>query len=240
MKRVRGLLLATILAAGTACAQTKAAEQPTAASVPDTLEQRVAACAVCHGKHGEGAPINEYYPRLAGKPTEYLYHQLIGFRERRRYSSPIMTYMVSALSDNYLHEIAAYYSALRAPFPAPTPRAQPAKFALGETLALKGQPSRDIPACTACHGSPLTGMLPGIPGLVGLHPDYIAAQLGAMKNGLRNSTAPDCMARIASRLSGDDISAVAAWLASRTVSPDTPPAPARSVKLPLECGSAPR
>jgi cytochrome c553 len=47
------------------------------------------------------------------------------------------------------------------------------------------------------------------------------------------------MARIASRLSGDDIAAVAAWLASLPASPDTPPAPARSLKLPMSCGSAP-
>ena len=262
MRRVQDLLLAIILIAGTATAQAqapapvpaKAAEPASAAgmagtpaatgsagsaSVPNTLEQRVVACAICHGKQGEGARKNEYYPRLAGKPVEYLYNQLIAFREKRRNSSPVMTYMVGALSDNYLHEIAAYYSALRPPFPSPPPRPVAAKLAQGESLVLKGQAAREIPACTACHGGTLTGMLPGIPGLVGLYPDYIAAQLGAWKNGLRNSTAPDCMARIASRLTGDDISAVAAFLASRTVSPDAPPAPAQSVKLPLECGSAP-
>ena len=52
--------------------------------VPDTLEQRVLACAICHGKQGEGIQKNEYYPRLAGKPAGYLYNQLVNFRERRR------------------------------------------------------------------------------------------------------------------------------------------------------------
>lgn len=240
MRRVHNFLLTTILAADLACAQNAAPEPARAAVVSNTLEQRVAACAICHGKQGEGVRKSEYYPRLAGKPTEYLYSQLIGFRERRRNSSPVMTYMVGALSDNYLHEIAAYYSALRPELPAPTPRAPPAKLALGETIALKGVAARDIPACAGCHGGTLTGMLPGIPGLVGLYPDYITAQLGAWKNGLRNSTAPDCMARIASRMTGEDISAVAAFLASRTATPDTPPAPAQFVKLPLACGSAPQ
>jgi len=151
-----------------------------------------------------------------------------------------MTYMIGALSDNYLHEIADYFSALRPAFPPPAPRPPPARYALGEAIALKGLPARDIPACAACHGEQLTGLLPGIPGLVGLFPDYIASQLGAWKSGQRNSTAPDCMARIASRLTGDDISAVAAFLAARTGTPETPPAAPRSLKLPLACGSAPQ
>lgn len=211
---------------------------PTAHTVPDTLQQRVQACAICHGKQGEGVRKNEYYPRLAGKPVEYLYNQLVGFREKSRSASPIMTYMVGALSDNYLHEIAAYYSALRPEFPPPGPAATGARLALGEKLVMTGDPSREIPPCSACHGGSLTGMLPGIPALIGLYPDYITAQMGSWKNGKRNSKAPDCMARVASRLSGEDISAVAQYLASRRVAPDVPPAPAQPAKLPLECGSA--
>ena len=225
------------LASATALAQTTApaAKAPT---VVDTLEQRLLACAQCHGKLGEGVRKNEYYPRLAGKPVEYLYNQLVGFREKTRSASPIMTYMVGALSDNYLHEIAGYYGALRSEFPPPAPAPTGPRLALGEKLVMKGDLEREIPACVACHGETLTGLLPGVPGLVGLFPDYITAQMGAWKNGKRNSKAPDCMARVASRLSGEDISAVSQYLASRTVSPTVPPAPAQSVKLPLECGSA--
>jgi cytochrome c553 len=82
-------------------------------------------------------------------------------------------------------------------------------------------------------------LLPAVPGLLGLFPDYIGAQLGAWKNGQRNSAAPDCMARVASRLTGDDISAVAAFLATQPTSPDIKPAAAGSMKLPMECGGAP-
>jgi cytochrome c553 len=236
MRRKYGVLLAALLGAGLACAQTSPSNP---ATVANTLEQRLLACAMCHGKQGEGVRKNEYYPRLAGKPSEYLYSQLIGFREKRR-ASPVMTYMVGALSDSYLGEIADYYSTLRPPFPPPARAVDPLRLARGEALALKGDPALDIPACTACHGAKLSGMLPGIPGLVGLYPDYIAAQMGAWKNGVRNAAAPDCMARIASRLSGDDVAAVSAWLASLPASPDTPPTPARSLKLPMSCGSAPQ
>jgi cytochrome c553 len=79
-----------------------------AAPIPDTLEQRLAACAACHGAQGEGQQINEYYPRIAAKPAGYLYNQLVNFRDRRRQSSPVMTYLVEFLSDDYLREIAQH------------------------------------------------------------------------------------------------------------------------------------
>jgi cytochrome c553 len=252
MRLLGRLALLAVASAGSALAQ--APQSPPAASasaasakgsdakggIHDTIEQRLLACAICHGKSGEGARNkSEYYPRLAGKPVEYLYNQLIGFREKRRSSSPIMTYMVGGLGDNYLHEIASYYSALKPPYPETTPRADAATLARGQELAMRGDKTRDIPACASCHGTGLTGLLPGIPGILGLYPDYLGAQLGAWKDGKRNSVAPDCMARIASRLSGADVSAVSAWLATQPATPDRPPLAAGSLKLPMECGGAP-
>jgi len=213
----------------------RAADPP--GKVPDTIEQRMLACAICHGKQGEGIRKNEYYPRLAGKPAEYLYEQMVNFRERRR-DVPIMTYMVSYLSDVYLHEIAEHYSRLRPPYPARATGASKEAVARGEVLVTKGDPARSIPACTACHGAALTGLEPGIPGLVGLHGYYIAAQMGAWKIGQRNSRAPDCMRDIAARLSPADVQAISAWLSAQPASPLTPPAPAKSLKLPMNCGSA--
>ena len=58
-------------------------------------------------------------------------------------------------------------------------------------------------------------MQPAIPGLIGLHADYVIAQLGAWKGNARTGVAPDCMHDIAARLSGTDIAAIAKWLASR-------------------------
>ena len=122
-----------------------------------------------------------------GKPSEYLYNQLIGFREKRR-SSPVMTYMVGGLSDSYLGEIADYYAALRPPFPPPAPRADAGQARARRAARAEGRSGaatfRRAPRATA---RTLTGMLPGIPGLVGLYPDYIGAQMGAWKNGVRNS-----------------------------------------------------
>ena len=86
MRRACAVVLAALMTAGSAFAQTAPKSEAKGATVPDTIAQRVTACAICHGKQGEGIRKNEYYPRLAGKPTEYLYNQLIGFREKRRSS----------------------------------------------------------------------------------------------------------------------------------------------------------
>jgi cytochrome c553 len=204
----------------------------------DTMEQRMAACAICHGVQGEGRGAAEYYPRIGGKPAGYLFAQLQHFRDgRRRY--PQMVYLMRYMPDAYLRDIADYYAKLQPPYPAPSrPSTDARERQRGATLATSGDAARNVPACTSCHGQALTGMSPGVPGLVGLPVDYIAAQLGAWKAGLRVAAAPDCMHDIAQRLSGADIAAIAKWLGSQAV-----PAGALqfqpSAKLPLRCGSQP-
>lgn len=208
--------------------------------IPDTTEQRVGVCAACHGKQGEGIQKNEYYPRLAGKPADYLYNQLQNFRAGRRASAQ-MAYIVKYLSDDYLKEMAAYYAKLRPPYPPPqTPGTSKEILARGEALVTKDDSSKGLVACASCHGKALTGMQPAIPGLVGLNSQYIVAQLSAWKTGLRKASAPDCMAQTASRLEPADISAVAVWLASQPAPVDALPAPASSQKLPIACGSVPQ
>ncbi len=212
------------------------AAQPKA---PDTIAERVQACAACHGAKGEGID-NDYFPRLAGKPTDYLFNQLKHFRDGQRKYAP-MNYLVTYLSDDYLYKMADYFSQQRPPYPPPTQLAVPAAaLKRGEQLALRGDASKNLPACVACHGKALTGMQPAIPGLVGLHRDYISAQLGAWRAGIRHSASPDCMHTIAQRLNDADINAVANWLARQPADPHVPPAPAGWMKMPLSCGSVPR
>ena len=213
-----------------------AAAQP---QIHDTMAQRALACAACHGKEGR-ATRDGYFPRIAGKPAGYLYNQLINFREgRRRY--PLMTYMVGHLSDAYLAEMAQYFSELDVPYGPPQAAGNsPTSLERGRMLVVQGDPARQLPACVACHGQQLTGVLPTIPSLVGLSRDYLNSQFGAWKTGARRAAAPDCMAAIAKRLTPEDIGAVSAWLAAQPVPADMRPSPANSIKLPLSCGSVPQ
>ena len=142
----------------------------------DSMEARVQGCVTCHGQSGQGTNSG-YFPRIAGKPAGYLYNQLVAFRDGRR-SYPPMNYLVAYLPDAYLREMADYYARLRPPFEARD--AAPADRAMlerGKVIATTGDPRSAIPPCIACHGARLTGMEPGIPGLVGLRAAYISAQL---------------------------------------------------------------
>ncbi len=206
-----------------------------ASAIPDTLEQRVLACAACHGEQGEGLKANEYYPRIAGKPAGYLYNQLLNFRDRRR-QSPVMNHVVAHLSDEYLREIAEHYAKLPPAAASVSPAAAAAVLARGEALMTKGDAARKVPACIACHGKTLSGMNPDVPGLVGLDAQYIAAQLGGWRNGTRRAQAPDCMADIAAKLVPGDVEAISAWLGGRPrPAHATAPLPAGALKPPLKC-----
>lgn len=203
----------------------------------DSMAQRMLACTACHGTQGRAAP-DGYYPRLAGKPAGYLYNQLLHFRHGRRVY-PLMTQLLTPLNETYLMEIAEHFAAMEVPYPAPARvNATPQDLQRGEQLALRGDASRNLPACVACHGTALTGVKPATPGLLGLPRDYLNAQLGAWRAGLRKAHAPDCMADIAKRLAPSDISAVSAWLATQRVPADAHAVAPSSTPLPLQCGSA--
>lgn len=202
----------------------------------DSIEARVQGCVTCHGQQGQGTG-NGYFPRIAGKPAGYLYNQLVAFRDGTR-SYPPMNYLVAYLPDSYLKEIAAHFAAQRPAFSTPTAAStDPAVIQRGQTLATAGDPSKGIPACIACHGKNLTGMQPGIPGLAGLRPAYVVGQLTRWRVGERKAAEPDCMKRIASRLSDTDITSVAAWLAHQPPPSDASPEPSNPVRMPLACGS---
>jgi len=205
-------------------------------SVPDTMAQRTAACTGCHGEQGR-ATSDGYYPRIAGKPAGYLYNQLLNFHAGRR-TYPMMVYMVSPLSDDYLREMADYFASLHPPYPPPQPLSAPAAtLARGRQLAMDGDRDKNVPACIACHGKALMGVAPAIPGLLGLPRDYLSGQFGAWKNGTRHAAAPDCMATLAGRLSVEDISAVSTWLSLQPAPADAAPLAAADSEPPLECGS---
>lgn len=208
-------------------------------AVPDTLAQRVMACTLCHGQEGRATNAG-YFPRIAGKPADYLYPQLLHFREGRRNNAG-MSYLLDHLNDAYLRDIAGHFAGLDLPYPPPQPAtAPPAELARGEALVRHGDPARELPACAACHGAALTGVSPAVPGLMGLPRDYLVGQLGAWQTGLRQAFAPDCMAHVAKRLAPADVAAVSSWLAAQPLPADAHPAPPTREPLPLKCGLSPQ
>jgi cytochrome c553 len=207
-----------------------------AAAFQDDMAQRTQPCTICHGAQGRAGP-DGYYPRIAGKPAGYLYNQLLNFRDGRRHYG-LMTRLLDPLSEPYLLEMAQYFAGLELPYAQPpAPRAAPELLERGRRLALEGDGTR-VPSCASCHGAALTGVQPNTPGLLGLSRDYLNAQLGAWRTGLRRAHAPDCMAQVARALGPDELHAVTSWLAAQPL-----PARARAVDrlpqpAPVACGSA--
>lgn len=238
---MRAALLPVVLSV--ACSLAAAGPVPTTPASPgpvqDTLAQRMQACVVCHGKEGRASNTG-YFPRIAGKPAGYLYHQLQHFQSGRRQNGD-MRHLVQFMSDDYLRAIAQYFASLDLPSPpAQATRLTVEQERTARRVVMQGAPERGLPACTSCHGQQLAGRLPATPGLLTLPADYLRAQLGAWRTGQRKAHAPDCMGDVARRLTPEEIDTTARWLSAQTLpagtSPDsTPPPPLR-----MTCGDAPR
>jgi cytochrome c553 len=209
----------------------------------DTMAERTRACMACHGDQGRAGP-DGYYPRLAGKPAGYLHNQLRNFAQGRRHYE-LMARLIDPLTDEYLGEMARYFSSLDLPYPAPgaSNAITPERLAKGQQLVTQGDASRGLPACTQCHGARLTGVKPNVPGLLGLPLDYLNAQLGAWQTGQRKALAPDCMAEVVKRIPPEDLIAVSSWLARQPLPADTHPSAqvpqGKPLPQALRCGSAP-
>src|SRR6185437_6274329 len=87
-----------VLCSGAALA---AADAPSA--MPPGMDERVRACTSCHGAQGQGRN-DDYFPRIAGKPADYLFNQLTAFRDGGR-TYPPMGYLLAFLPDDYLRQI---------------------------------------------------------------------------------------------------------------------------------------
>lgn len=202
------------------------------ASDQGDMKQRLLACASCHEyEDHEQLP---YAPSIAGKPVEYLYQQLLNYREGRRLNSA-MGKMLAYLRDDYLREMANYYADL------------PEEVSLGEYSSVEQSSAQAIvaqtlvhtggigPACIACHGDDLRGDGVAIPSLRGLSAKYIAAQLGAWQTNTRHARAPDCMKEVADMLTDDDINAVSQWIAHSLEEASI--SQAIDAEIPLPCGA---
>lgn len=237
MRSIRRVCAVLLLMAGVqfSWGQNAQLQQPPG-GLQNTMAQRMQACVVCHGKDGR-ATNQGYFPRIAGKPAGYLFNQLKNFQARFRHYEA-MNHLVQNLSDDYLRDIAKYFSELDLPYPpAQLTKLTADEQRTAETLVLRGAPDRGIPACVSCHGQQMAGMLPAMPGLLTLPADYLLAQLGAWRTDQRHAKDPDCMAKVAKALRPQEISVVAKWLSAQTLPAGTKPAAASAQPMPMPCGS---
>lgn len=194
-----------------------AAAAPALAQEGDAARGEAAAgtCVACHQADGSGMniPGGESWPRLAGMNADYMAKQLHDIQAGSR-KAPTMLPFANMLDDQQIADVAAYYSQLPATA-ADGGNVGDQVLARGEQLALRGDWNEYIVSCNSCHGPGNRGVGGTFPGIAGQHAGYIENQLHAWQEGRRANDPQNLMGAIAERMSDEDISAVAAWLASQ-------------------------
>jgi cytochrome c553 len=165
-------------------------------------------CSTCHGPEGRSEfPL---YPNLAGQQAAYLEAQLRAFRDKSRADQEAHDYMWSVaamLNDNIIRALADLYSSKAL---GPGKRGDASAIAAGKTLFEKGDPSRSIPPCAACHGAKAEG-LSIFPRLAGQQGQYLSRQLTMIQLKLRSSP---IMHGLIKDLTNDEIFILATYLQS--------------------------
>ena len=72
-------------------------------------KEKSATCVACHGENGISA--TPMFPNIAGQYEDYIYHALNSYKDGGR-NNAIMVGIASALSDQDMKDLAAYYSSM--------------------------------------------------------------------------------------------------------------------------------
>lgn len=177
---------------------------------------KTAVCAGCHGANGASLAPN--FPNLAGLGEKYLLKQLRDIQSGRR-TVAAMTGLLKELSPQDLADIAAYFAAQPRQWAGAKDDAK--AMALGATIYRAGNLDTGVPACTGCHSPVGNGNAPaGYPALGGQHPEYLAKQLRAFRDGAHDATWPGArnndenaiMRGVASHMTDQEIAAVANFI----------------------------
>jgi cytochrome c553 len=168
--------------------------------------RKAAVCMACHGANGNSS--NPEWPNLAGQHESYIVQQLANFKQGAR-TNPLMTPMATSLTEIDMKDLGAHYAAQ-------TPaglEADPSNWLAGERLYRGGDAQRRMPACIACHGPQGKGNAPArYPALQAQHAVYTYNQLKAFADGSRRTPGNDIMQVIATKLTEEELRALASYL----------------------------
>lgn len=153
-------------------------------------------CAGCHG--AQGVPDNREWPVLAGQRPLYLYKMLLDYRDQRvgGAGGGLMGGMAAGLNEQDMAHIAAWLGGLRRPTAPGVAGAAPS--------IVKGDRSRLIPPCEACHGANGQGW-DLQPAIAGQSRAFLSAALQRFKSGERANDINGGMGQFARKLTEDEI-----------------------------------
>jgi cytochrome c553 len=166
-----------------------------------TLQDKIAACAACHGETGQ--PQDANVPSIGGQPKLFVMYQLFFYREGRR-ANPEMNTIAKDMSDTELTAISEYVAGLPAPPPASGGAIDATRYRRGAALA-------DKRICGACHNADYSGR-EQMPRLAGQGEAYLLKSLKQYQAGTRVGTQA-AMAEAVRGLSDDEFADLAYYLA---------------------------
>jgi cytochrome c553 len=173
---------------------------------PEAGAQKALVCGACHGMDGNS--INPEWPNLAGQHASYIAAQLELFKQGVR-NNLIMMPNAMLLTEQDMADLGAYFERQTVK----GQEADPSLVEAGERLYRGGDASRGVPACIACHGPQGKGNGPAqYPAVRAQHSLYSYLQLKAYASGERKPVANSMMQTIASRLTDEEMRAVASYM----------------------------
>lgn len=198
-------LLALLAAA--AMATPLAASESKPAAKADLVKGEAIATQVCSACHtADGSRGSAANPIIQGQHPEYLVKQLTEFKSGKR-DNAIMKGMASALSEDDMKNVAAFYASKQAK---PGAARNKELVALGEKIYRGGIADRQVPACAGCHSPSGAGIPAQYPRLSGQHSDYTELQLKGFRDGVRKNNA--VMTGVAAKMNDREIKAVADYI----------------------------
>jgi len=199
-----------------ALAQASAPAKPAPAAAPaetagaKTLEAKTAMCVGCHGIIGYQSSFPEVYkvPKIAGQSAQYI--AALGEYKKGERKHPTMRAVATALSDQDMKDIAAYFQGL-----GQDPNAKLAEKA-------DKQPNEQVAplltkaACVSCHGNNFATPIAGYPKIAGQHADYLFVALKSYKmdNNPSMGRSNPVMGAVAKQFSNAELKELAAYVSS--------------------------
>lgn len=171
-------------------------------------QQRAEMCIGCHGVVGYQNSFPEIHkvPKISGQSAPYIVSSLRAYQTGQR-RHPTMRGIASALSEQEMADLAAFYASHSDKKAAAVPRSASVEVA---ALLEKG-------ACMVCHGANFSQPIePNTPKIGGQHADYLFVALRAytVEGNRVVGRASPVMSGIAKRYTLAELRAMAAYLAS--------------------------
>ena len=138
---------------------------------------KIATCIGCHGIKGYQASFPEIHkvPMISGQSAKYIAASLTAYQKGER-RHPTMRGIATALSEQDIADVAAYYEASGRQEGAPPLGKAPDATGKAAALVQKG-------ACVSCHGEGFSKPIdPAYPKIAGQHADYLFVALKSYKS----------------------------------------------------------